>query len=475
MPDAPAPPDAASPASRVARPAALVVLGGFVCQLALGYGHTYGHVLNDITAELGWTRAEFSFVRVPQMIMMSVASPIAGIALARLGARPILVGSVACLLASQWILSEMGSLAAFGTAAALQGLVAVGLGDVVVGAIVARWVTRARGLALGLSAALVGGLGAGVYYFAGASGMQPGDVSSGPAPRDVDDEALARVDLPPVEPLEPVAPALEIPVASVDELPRLDDVPPLALKPVDDKRAKRARKRFDEGGELLAAGELEAAINTYVAGLKEDPGNVDMRYNLACAYVLSGAPVRGLALLREFKEVGCAFCVGRLIRAREDNDWRAIWGHPVFEALTADAAVEVTEFTESAQALVAALVETGDPSSVERLFHPRRAATVSIEHDGCTPDSGHRCVERERLGGTSAIAAWLVARHEAHRDGSAPLSVGRLLACDEEHCCEFDGPTIERPGTLYLDELCFEVDSGSVPYLERVALHDLEA
>lgn len=150
MPDAPAPPDAASPASRVARPAALVVLGGFVCQLALGYGHTYGHVLNDITAELGWTRAEFSFVRVPQMIMMSVASPIAGIALARLGARPILVGSVACLLASQWILSEMGSLAAFGTAAALQGLVAVGLGDVVVGAIVARWVTRARGLALGL-------------------------------------------------------------------------------------------------------------------------------------------------------------------------------------------------------------------------------------------------------------------------------------------------------------------------------------
>ena len=151
----PAAPPPTAPALRTADPhhrarVGLVIAGGFVCQLALGYGYSHGHVLNDITAELGWSRAEFSSVRVPQLIMMSLASPLVGWGLGRIGARPILVGSVLCLFASSLILSRMSELWQFGASAAFHGVVAVGLGDVVVGAIVARWVARSRGLALGV-------------------------------------------------------------------------------------------------------------------------------------------------------------------------------------------------------------------------------------------------------------------------------------------------------------------------------------
>lgn len=129
---------------------ALVVLGGLICQFGLGYGYAYGHIQKDITEELGWSRTVFSSVRFPQMGMMAIASPIVGWALWRVGARPILVGAAVCLFLATWMLSEITQYWQFAAGAALQGVVAVGLGDVVVGAIVAQWVTRYRGIALGI-------------------------------------------------------------------------------------------------------------------------------------------------------------------------------------------------------------------------------------------------------------------------------------------------------------------------------------
>ena len=129
---------------------ALIVLGGLVCQFGLGYGYAYGHIQKDITEELGWTRTMFSSVRFPQMGMMAIASPIVGWALWRIGARPILVGSVFALFACTTLLSELTTFWHFAVGAALQGIVAVGLGDVVVGAVVSQWVQRYRGVALGI-------------------------------------------------------------------------------------------------------------------------------------------------------------------------------------------------------------------------------------------------------------------------------------------------------------------------------------
>ena len=128
----------------------LVVLGGLICQLGLGYGYSYTHVLHDITGELNWSRATFASARLPLMALMALTSPIAGFAVIRLGARPILVGAVLLLFLSTWALSNIQEIWHFWVASSLQGLVAVGVGDVVVGAVVAQWVQRGRGLALGI-------------------------------------------------------------------------------------------------------------------------------------------------------------------------------------------------------------------------------------------------------------------------------------------------------------------------------------
>jgi MFS family permease len=128
----------------------LVVVGGLICQFGLGYGYAWSHVLRDITAELGWTRAMFSTSRIPLMVMMAAASPVVGFAVVRFGARPILVGSVGLLFVAMWIQSRMNAIGDFWLGAGIQGIAAVGVGDVVVGAVVAQWVVRGRGLALGI-------------------------------------------------------------------------------------------------------------------------------------------------------------------------------------------------------------------------------------------------------------------------------------------------------------------------------------
>jgi len=127
-----------------------VVTGGLICQLGLGFGYAHAHVLRDITTDLGWTRTAFSSSRLPLMAMMSVVSPLVGFAVARLGARPILLASVLLLFLASWLLSEIQEVWHFWVATSLQGLVAVGVGDVVVGAVITRWVVRGRGLALGI-------------------------------------------------------------------------------------------------------------------------------------------------------------------------------------------------------------------------------------------------------------------------------------------------------------------------------------
>lgn len=127
-----------------------IVVGGLICQFGLGYGYVYGHVQTDITEELGWARATFSSARIPLMVMMSIASPLVGFAFLRFGVRPILVISVVLLFSATTVLSSIQELWHFWAAAGLQGLAAVGVGDVVVGAVVTQWVVRGRGLALGI-------------------------------------------------------------------------------------------------------------------------------------------------------------------------------------------------------------------------------------------------------------------------------------------------------------------------------------
>jgi MFS family permease len=128
---------------------ALVVVACFVCQLGLGYTYLFSAVLPEATAELGWTRAEFSSGRIPYFLMTGLGGLAAGQWTVRFGARPVLVVGALSLAAALALLSRMQDLATYWVAQLLYGLFMAGLGDVAIAGVLTAWVKRWRGLAMG--------------------------------------------------------------------------------------------------------------------------------------------------------------------------------------------------------------------------------------------------------------------------------------------------------------------------------------
>ncbi len=128
----------------------LVVLGALVCQLGAGLTYVFSVLQKDIVADLGWSRTMFAAARAPVFLVIALASPIVGTLTVTLGPRVVLVGSTLILGSAYVIVSQMTMLWHFYVANLLIGVVVAGLGDVVVGSVVARWVSAARGLALGI-------------------------------------------------------------------------------------------------------------------------------------------------------------------------------------------------------------------------------------------------------------------------------------------------------------------------------------
>jgi predicted MFS family arabinose efflux permease len=131
-------------------PALWVVLGCLVCQLGLGLGYVFSPLLKPISEELGLSRAAFSVGNAWRLGAMSLASPLFGVWVARSGARPLLVASALLVLPTFAWLARMESLWELYAANALLGLVLTGFGDVTLGAVVATWIARGRGTALGV-------------------------------------------------------------------------------------------------------------------------------------------------------------------------------------------------------------------------------------------------------------------------------------------------------------------------------------
>ncbi len=138
------------PGERPGSGALLVVFGGFVCQMGLGYNYIFGALAPDVIADFGWTKAEFSGARAPQLWVMALASPLIGLLVVRLGARAVLVCSTVLLGVSFLLLSGMSALWQLYAVLCVQALSVTGLGDIAVGQMVSRWFGRNRGLALGV-------------------------------------------------------------------------------------------------------------------------------------------------------------------------------------------------------------------------------------------------------------------------------------------------------------------------------------
>jgi MFS family permease len=131
-------------------PALLVLLGGLVCQMGLGYSYVFGALNPDIMAETGWTKSMLSGARAPQLWVMALASPLAGFLVVRVGARAVLVASTVLLGAAFLLLSRIDALWQLYACFMLIAIAGTGLSDVTVGQAVAQWFVRHRGLALGI-------------------------------------------------------------------------------------------------------------------------------------------------------------------------------------------------------------------------------------------------------------------------------------------------------------------------------------
>jgi predicted MFS family arabinose efflux permease len=127
-----------------------VVLGCLVCQIGLGFGYADGALAPAMLEDLGFTRAEFSSGRAPQLWVIALSSPLVGFACSRFGARAVL--SVAALLLAGGYASVAATQSwwQFTLSWAVIGLGVAGVGDIAVGGVVTQWVRRNRALALGI-------------------------------------------------------------------------------------------------------------------------------------------------------------------------------------------------------------------------------------------------------------------------------------------------------------------------------------
>lgn len=130
--------------------AALVVLGCLLAQMGLAYGYIFPALANDILGEMGWTRSEFSFARLPQLAAMAAVSPWVGLLCLRYGARRVILAAVALLGMAFLAFPQVSSLDQYYGLMIVTGFALTGVGDITVGHMVSQWVTRSRGLALGI-------------------------------------------------------------------------------------------------------------------------------------------------------------------------------------------------------------------------------------------------------------------------------------------------------------------------------------
>lgn len=128
----------------------VVVIGCLICQMGLGFGYVFGPLAKDIIDELGWTRADFSLTRTLQLAAMALASPLIGLLVVRHGAKIVLTAGTLAVSLVFFLLSRMDGLYEYWALMVAFGVALTALGDVTVGQTVSQWVTRGRGLALGL-------------------------------------------------------------------------------------------------------------------------------------------------------------------------------------------------------------------------------------------------------------------------------------------------------------------------------------
>ena len=109
-----------------------------------------GAFFRPVTAQFGWTRAQYSVAAGLQRIEGSIASPVVGLLVDRIGSRRIVLVGVVLATIGMALLSRMGSLWTFYTAYLVVALGMSGVVGIPFMAAAAKWFDRQRGRAMGL-------------------------------------------------------------------------------------------------------------------------------------------------------------------------------------------------------------------------------------------------------------------------------------------------------------------------------------
>jgi len=130
-------------------PAGRVLLGCLVVQTGLGCVYFFGVVLRHIVADFEWSVTAFAASSLPLLLGYAVGAPTVGALTERFGGRRVMCGAALLLAAAFVGMSRMQALWQFYVLALALGVALVGLGDIPVAAVTARWIDKGRGLALG--------------------------------------------------------------------------------------------------------------------------------------------------------------------------------------------------------------------------------------------------------------------------------------------------------------------------------------
>ena len=107
--------------------------------------------IHPLETEFGWSRAEIGFAVSINLLLYGVAAPVSGWLIDRVGARRVMVGSLACLALGVGLTTLMRNywhlLLLWG---AVVGLSAGGTASVLSAAVASRWFVARRGLVLGI-------------------------------------------------------------------------------------------------------------------------------------------------------------------------------------------------------------------------------------------------------------------------------------------------------------------------------------
>jgi hypothetical protein len=240
------------------------------------------------------------------------------------------------------------------------------------------------------------------------------------------------------------------------------DLPAIDLKPIAPKKTKSARGLNLEGMKLLNAKDAAGAAAKFEAAVRSDPGLTVARYNLACAYNLSGDAARALAILKQFKDAGCPACLGDLVHARDDHDLQSLWSNADFKAVTDGVTVDTGEVAKLAADLERAW-RAEKVKTIASMFDPRHEVKILSSGVGCdaTPEQG--CTNTTSVTGSAAITAELA----KHTSTTAKLDG---ISCSAG-CCNYNYSNDEPDKFMMSDVIvraCFTSAAGGVNTLSSI-------